>query len=490
MPQKTLEALETQINTKLKRNALLTGVCSLAAFSLLIPAFSVEGSKFDYQEFCFRPPSVPPTVYNYCTGKRKKRGIAWRVALERANNIDFKSKVTMLGRISAQNPSAGIYGLCGALFFGGAFCFFKSGTEELEKNLDVVVANKKILVVERSLEADKHLSIQKTKVQQEEEFVKDLLSREHGEALYSLMSDGERELAAARHAKGEKLDETGFLLQLAELKAKTAEQQEKELKHKLEMEKLSKGKKGKSDSTSASGGNEAAKAELIEKLKEHEGGWLYTVVNSHKPVFVIGSQGSWKSYCSATIALARYYLKGQKIVSIVDPHFNKNASESWKELIALEPECYGSAQDWEGVGQGILAGFERWNTRTLKDEPFTSIWDEQTNWTLHEECGKAAKDFMGKVISDPRKANEAPLVITHSFTNAGTGGGAGFAQAREEGVLQLWLNSDNDMKPLFKGKLLGFKDDEGELINELKVTIPKDWFRPDAIAKMFKEGQK
>lgn len=485
MPQKDLEALEAQVLSKLKRNTLLTGVCAIAGFSLLFPAFSVEGSKFDYQEFCFRPPSIPPSIYNYCSGNHRKRGIAWRVALERAENIDFKGKVTMLGRIPAQNPNAGLYGLCGALFFGGAFCFFKSGTEELEKNLDVVVANKKILVTERSLDLEKHISIKKTKAQQEEEFVKDLLNREHGEALYSLMSDAERELAAQRHAKGEKLDESAFDLQIAELKAKTAEQLEKELKHKLEMEKLAKGKKGKSDSHSASGGNEAARAELIEKLKDHESGWLYTVVNSNKPVFVIGSQGSWKSYCSATIALARYYLKEQKIISIVDPHFNKNASESWKELIALEPECYGSAQNWEEVGEGILAGFDRWNTRTLKDDPFTSIWDEQTNWALHDECAKAAKDFMSRVISDPRKANEAPLVITHSFTNAGTGGGAGFAQAREEGVLQLWLNSDNDMRPLFKGKLLGFKDEEGELIDELKVTLPREWFNPTAIRKMF-----
>ncbi len=47
-------------------------------------------------------------------------------------------------------------------------------------------------------------------------------------------------------------------------------------------------------------------------------------------------------------------------------------------------------------------------------------------------------------------------------------------QSREEGVLQLRLNADNEMRPLFKGKLIGFKDDEGELIEEMKVSIPKD----------------
>jgi hypothetical protein len=75
--------------------------------------------------------------------------------------------------------------------------------------------------------------------------------------------------------------------------------------------------------------------------------------------------------------------------------------------------------------------------------------------------------------------------ITHSFTNAGTGGSTGFAASREEGVLQLRLNADNEMRPLFKGKLIGFKDDEGELIEEMKVSIPKDWFNPSAIKKLF-----
>ncbi len=206
---------------------------------------------------------------------------------------------------------------------------------------------------------------------------------------------------------------------------------------------------------------------------------------TNKPIFVIGSQGSWKSYGSATIALCRYYLKGQKIASIVDPHFNKNLDESWKELIPLEPETYGGAQDWEDVNVGIQEGFNRWNHRTLKDEALTSIWDEQTNWILHDECANSAKEFMGRVISDPRKSNEGVLVITHSFTNAGTGGSSGFAASREEGVLQLRLNADNEMKPLFKGKLIGFKDEDGELIEDMKITIPKDWFNPSAIKKMF-----
>lgn len=485
MPEKTLALQEQGIKKLLRRNSLVAGFAIAAGFSLLIPAFSVEGTRFDYQEFCFKPPITHiDNVLAYCTGDKVRRGIAWKVAMELTNSQEFRNKVSLLSYLPAQNPHAGLFGLCSAAFFGAAFFMIKHGTQQLEENLDILVGNKRALVTERELEQTKHLNIQGLKAQQEEEFIRDLLSREHGSALLELMSDQERQLAAERYAKGEKLDEAGFDLQLATLKAQAAEQLEKEAKHRMETEKLNKPAK-KKDSGSEPTGNEAARAELIDKLKDHEGGWLYTLVMTNKPVFVIGSQGSWKSYCSATIALARHHLKGQKIISITDPHFNKNASESWKELIALEPECYGSAQDWSEVAQGIEAGFHRWNERTLKDEPLISIWDEQTNWVLHDECVKVAKEFMGRVISDPRKANESPIVITHSFTNAGTGGGGGFAQAREEGVIQLWLNSDNEMKPLFKGKLVGFKDDDGEVVEEMKITIPKDWFNPTAIRKMF-----
>jgi hypothetical protein len=485
MPHKYLQLQQEQIAKTLRRNTLISGLCAVTGFCLLIPSFSVEGSKFDYQEFCFKPPSVPARV-TWCKGKRLKKGIAWRVALEASTNQEFQTKVKFLKFLPAQNPNAGLYGLCSGAFFLSAFFLFKQGTDDLESNLDLVVANKKAIVFERNLEQEKHLNIQTLKAQQEEEFVKDLMNREHGTAMYELMSDAERELTAQGHHKAKQLDDAGVELQLSTIKAQTAEQEEKEAKHKVEVEKLSKSNSAKSKASRGSiDANEAAKEELIEKLKSHENGWLYTLVMTNKPIFVIGSQGSWKSYGSATIALCRYYLKGQKIASIVDPHFNKNADESWKELIPLEPETYGGAQDWEDVAVGIQEGFNRWNHRTLKDEALTSIWDEQTNWILHDECANSAKEFMGRVISDPRKSNEGVLVITHSFTNAGTGGSSGFAASREEGVLQLRLNADNEMKPLFKGKLIGFKDEDGELIEDMKISIPKDWFNPTAIKKMF-----
>ena len=95
MPQKNLQLEQKQINKTLRRNTLISGLCTIAGFTLLIPAFSVEGTKFDYQEFCFKPPSVPAYV-TWCKGKRLKKGIAWKVALEASTNQEFQSKVKFL----------------------------------------------------------------------------------------------------------------------------------------------------------------------------------------------------------------------------------------------------------------------------------------------------------------------------------------------------------------------------------------------------------
>ena len=485
MPNKYLAEQEQKVSKHLRKNTLFSVVFAVAGFGLLIPAFSVAGTRIDQQEFCFQPQNLTnPEQHDFCTGEKIRKGIAWRVAQEVADSQQFKTKVKLLNYLPAQNPHAGGYGLVGAGFFFAAFVAFKSGTNQLENTLDVFVWNKKSKVLENALKNNQHIGIEQLKHEQELQFVQDLMTREHGDALYSLMSEPERELAAKRHQKATQLDDAQFDLQIASMKAQSAELNEKEVKHRKEIEKLSKAKKteSKANETSAS---EAAKEELISKLKEHEEGWLYTLVMSNKPLFIIGSQGSWKSYFAATVALCGYYLRGHSIVSICDPHFNKNEKKSWKEIKSLVNEVYGTLQDWESINLGIKAAFDRWTVRTEDDEPYTSIFDELTNYSKHSECAESSEEFMGRVLADPRKSNEGVIGIAHGFTNATNGGGSGFKETREEDSIQVRLNSDNNMKPLFKGKIIGFKDAEGELVDELKITIPKDWFNPADIKQMF-----
>jgi hypothetical protein len=165
---------------------------------------------------------------------------------------------------------------------------------------------------------------------------------------------------------------------------------------------------------------------------------------------------------------------------------HQNRSKAWKELISLEPKSYGANQDWNEVNAALNEAFKRWATREEdKDPTITTIWDEITNYSKHDECAKSASEFSGRAVSDPRKAAEGIILISHAFTNKTTGGSEGYAEAREGNSIQLRLTSTNKMKPTFKGKLTGFKNEDGEVLEELPISIPKDWFNPEMIAQMF-----
>lgn len=484
MPNRRLADQEKQVTRLLRLNTLIAASCALAGFSLLIPAFSVAGSRFDQQEFCFQPKHLThPEQHDFCTGEKIRRGIAWRVAQELSESQQFKSKISILSYIPAQNPHAGSYGLLGASFFFGAFLAFKSGTNKLEDTLDTFIWNKKSTLYERAFENNLHLEIEAQKKENEAAFIKDLMAREHGAALLELMSDQERQLAADRYAKGEKLDEANFELQLATLKAEAAAQAEKEAKHQVEVAKLHKQTR-KKDSGAEPTGNEAAKQELIEKLKEHEGGWLHTLCTTRKILVIEGEQGSFKSYTAALIAFIRYHLQGHKLGWIVDSDYHQNKNKAWKILQSLEFDAYGANKD----GESLYEGLERFlNGIEIRDEDNfpveTIIFDELTTYGDYPECADIAKSFMKLALSAPRKAAYGLIAITHSMTNEGMGKGGGMAKARERGTLHLLLNADNDYNPTFKGTLNGFKNEQGELMEDMVVTLP-DWFRPEKISKM------
>lgn len=486
MPHANLKQLESKVRDQLRRNTLASGLFIATAASLLIPAFSIEGTRFNYTLFCFNPPVVThPERHQYCIGEKIRRGITWRVALEAANNQEFASKVSILKSIPAQNPHAGLYGLGAAAFLGTAFGLFKWGTHQLEDNLDLFIWNKKSLILERAFQNEMHLSIEAQRRQNEEEFIKDMMVREHGEALLELMSDGERQLAADRYAKGEKLDEAGFELQLATLKAQAAEQNEKEAKHRAEIEKLNKPKKKDSGASDEPTENEAAKAELIDKLKEHEGGWLHTLCTTRKILIIEGEQGSFKSYTAALIAYIRYQLKGHKLGWICDTDYHQNKTKAWGILQTLEFEAYGANKNGESLREGLERFLEGIEIRDEDNFPVeTLIFDELTTYGDYPECADIAKSFMKFALSAPRKAAYGLIAITHSMTNEGMGKGGGMAKARERGTLHLLLNADNDYNPTFKGTLNGLKNDQGELVEDMPITLP-DWFRPNYIAKMF-----
>jgi hypothetical protein len=225
------------------------------------------------------------------------------------------------------------------------------------------------------------------------------------------------------------------------------------------------------------------KAKLLKLINEHEGGWIGQAMQ--KPLLIYGDMGSYKSYLASFLALCRHYLRGHQIISIADPHFHQNCEESWKCLVAIGVPGYGANQNYQAVGQQLNAMYDRFATRTLKDKPYTSIWDEVTGYSSEEGTIEPAKKLIRKVVGDPRKANEAPILIGHDNTLAALGGGEGFSKSRDRGIIQIELYSDSENRPLFKGTLSGIKNNDGEFVDAQKVSIAPDWIRPEWVFELF-----
>lgn len=222
---------------------------------------------------------------------------------------------------------------------------------------------------------------------------------------------------------------------------------------------------------------------LAKLIGEHEGRWFGQLMV--KPLLIYGDMGSFKSYLAATIALTRHFLHQHSIASITDPHFHQNKTEAWKYLVQLDPApiTYGARHNYTEVARGMQAMYKRFSERTQEDPWLTSIFDEVTNYALYKECKETAALLLQKVLSDPRKAHEAPILIAHSNNMGAIGGSEGFSKMRDRGLIQIELFSDSENKPLFKGRITGIKDAEGKVI-ERDITLAQ-WMRPEYIWGLF-----
>ncbi len=129
--------------------------------------------------------------------------------------------------------------------------------------------------------------------------------------------------------------------------------------------------------------------------------------------------------------------------------------------------------------------YERFTRRTLDDHPVTSIFDEVTRYKFEPDTQEAAEQLGSKLSSDPRKANESPIVIAHARTLAALGGGDGFADAINSNFIIIKLNSNDEQEPLWRGTISGIKDEEGEPIENMKISIAPDWIRSSWVCDLF-----
>lgn len=223
---------------------------------------------------------------------------------------------------------------------------------------------------------------------------------------------------------------------------------------------------------------------LTEALKNHDDGWLWKVIENQKPIWVLGEAGSGKSTLAAAIVMIREKLFDMPLYQLVDAHAGDNLKKSWKYL---SPAFI--AQGEEEIGQAFDDARERWLDRINNQENKKAqqiLVDEFTNYSESDITKESAKKFVKASLSDPRKAEEWAVFIAHFFTNTATGGSDGTAKGRARGTIQIDRKTANGKTPLKNVTINGLNDEEGEPIEDLKITIP-DWLTPDAIYRHFND---
>ena len=228
--------------------------------------------------------------------------------------------------------------------------------------------------------------------------------------------------------------------------------------------------------------DELRMAELIEALKAHEDGWLFDLINSVKPIFLIGDMGSAKTSMAVSLGLIREKL-GHIVFRIADKHLNGENSDKWN-LLRAEARHDNNSSILEALQDQIERRSERINQRPVEKEQF--ILDEFTQLAkISKEAKELIPLFVTSTYSDTRKAKELFIGVTHSFTNASFGDGN--YELRGRGWLIEKFSVDGE-KPIPRVVIkFGMKDKDGNNLEDVEKTLPS-WFRPELIHGHFNDS--
>ncbi|MBU7581446.1 MAG: hypothetical protein KAF91_00775 [Nostoc sp. TH1S01] len=453
-----------RLNRQRKSSTVIIFSLLLCGFAAAIPMFN-DSIKHEETLYC--------NSKVICRGANIKRGISYLIDRERRNQL-FDNNIYVKKILPPEDPTAFIWGIISSGLLLSAYGISKSLTNNQEKAIHSQFKLLKIKALENDLLEQTHIDLFEFSKQNQAEITKQAIARQTSETIQAMKSESEVQLD---HLNGQLQGELSLKtheLQISDLSKQIAENLLSEAETKRKLEKLNKPTQDTKQPTP----DEQLKLTLIDALKAHEDGWLWKIVDSLKPLWLIGNQGSGKTYTASAIALIRKYSLGAPIYQLIDRHATGDNADVWKLL-----DAQFKAETEEDISIAFEDCCERWLIR-IKQKPTTKqqvIVDEFTN--LKSLCGNSAIAFFKASLTDTRKAKEYLLGITHNATNESFPDGT--AAARKAGTILLEKFSANGETPLSRVVVRhGLVDEQGNSLEDVERTLPS-WFHPLKIHEHF-----
>lgn len=449
-----IKLFNQKLSKQRKTTSALLGLLLAGGFIAAIPMFS-DTIKHEETIFCYAKKPCKPSTY--------KRGISFLIDRERRNQL-FNENIKIKQVLPPEDSSYGLMGILSSAFFLSAYLTSKALTNYQEKSIHSEFKLLRIKALENDLLENIHIDLFSFRQQNHAEIIKQGIAREASSRLAAMKSQGEVELDHLNGQLQGQLALKKHTLTLSELDKETAKNQLELIETQRKIEKLN--------------GNVSTennpKTDLINALKNHEGGWLWTIINSLKPLWLIGNQGSGKTYTASAIALIRKYCLYAPIHYLIDRHATGRNADVWKFLI---PKNIAEAEP--DIETALEQSIIYWGNR-IKSKPSDKtqiIVDEFTN--LRGLIGETVDKFFKLSLSDTRKAQSYLLGITHNITNSSFASGTN--DTRKAGMIVIEKFSANGETPLPRVVVrYGLVDSDGNNLEDVEKSLPA-WFHPEKI---------
>ncbi|MFM6220329.1 MAG: hypothetical protein ACKPDM_08155, partial [Dolichospermum sp.] len=313
-----IQQFNQQLTKQRRSSSLLIAILLLAGFVSSVPMFS-DSIKHDETLYC--------NVKSSCRPSQIKRGVSFLIDRERRNQL-FDNSIKVVKILPPEDSTAVSYGVLSSLFLLGAYGVSKALTNHQEQSIHGQFKLLKIRALENDLLEQNHLDLFGFTKSNQAEITKQVIARQTQYQLHSMKGEGELQLDHLNGQLQGQLSLKSHQLQLSELDKETAKNNLETLETQRKIDKLT--GKAKADDQPKLSPNEELKNILIEQLKNHEDGWLWTIINSLKPLWLIGNQGSGKTYTAGAIALIRKYCLYAPIQYLIDRHATGDNAEVWK----------------------------------------------------------------------------------------------------------------------------------------------------------------